>query len=151
MLGIQLFVPTLEDYQEKDGYSYGECIDLAWTDPHSPHVETLIHQGFIYPEIVDGNYYFYPEKPMTRKEAALWLYCLLDLGQVNQNQTIFSDINNLDQSYQIAIRKTHQAGIFEGLFLGNSFLPDHLLSGKEAILILEQAYGKRKKLSCDNL
>lgn len=146
MNGIQLYIPTLKDYQITDRYSYGSCVDFNWTDSANKYEETLIHLGIIDPELKGENYYFYPEKPVTRKEAALWLYCLLDFKSSNQNRRLPSDIINLDKPYQTAIRITYQAGIFDGILSGNTFLPDQTLTGKEALLILEQSRQAGKRI-----
>jgi len=140
---IQLYIPTWKDFQNKGQYSYGSCVDFDWTEPESRYVETLIHLGAIDPELKEDKYYFYPEKPITRKEAALWIYRLFDFEQSDQKRNLPSDIGNLDKLYQTAIRATCQAGIFDEI-VGGSFLPDQPLSVKEALLILEQSQKKRK-------
>jgi iron complex transport system substrate-binding protein len=144
--GIQLYVPTLKDFQNKKHYFYGNCVDLQWTDPASRYVETLIHLGIIDPEMKEENYYFYPDKPITRKEAAFWLYCLLDFEHLKKDRILPSDISHLDRPYQTAIKITYQAGIFDGILSDDTFLPDQTLTGKEALHILEQSQQAGKRI-----
>ena len=122
------------------------CVDLQWTDPASRYVETLIHLGIIDPEMKEENYYFYPDKPITRKEAAFWLYCLLDFEHLKKDRILPSDISHLDRPYQTAIKITYQAGIFDGILSDDTFLPDQTLTGKEALHILEQSQQAGKRI-----
>jgi len=144
--GIQLYVPTIKDFQDKKHYSYGNCIDLQWTDPASRYVETLIHLGIIDPELKEENYYFYPDKPITRKEAAFWLYCLLDFEHLKKDRTLPSDISHLDRPYHTAIKITYQAGLFDGIIRDETFIPDQTLTGKEALQILKQSQQTGKRI-----
>ena len=146
MNGIQLYVPALKDFQDKKQYSYGNCVDLQWTDPASRYVETLIHLGIIDPELKEENYYFYPDKPITRKEAAFWLYCLLDFEHLKKDRILPSDISHLDRPYYTAIKITYQAGIFDEILSDDTFLPDQTLTGKEALQILKQSQQMGKRI-----
>ncbi len=95
---------------------------------------------------MEENYYFYPDKPISRKEAAFWLYCLLDFEHLKKDRILPSDIIHLDRPYYTATKITYQAGLFAGIITDESFIPDQTLTGKEALQILKQSQQMGKRM-----
>jgi hypothetical protein len=91
------------------------------TDPASRICRNSHPLGIIDPELKEKNYYFYPDKPVSRKEAAFWLYCLLDFEHLKKDRTLPQIISHLDRPYHTAIKITYQAGLFDGIITDETF------------------------------
>ncbi|MBN2899240.1 MAG: ABC transporter substrate-binding protein [Clostridia bacterium] len=130
-----IFVPTSSYFNsEYRGHKFGYFEDISEADDDYYFVETAVLSGYIEGEKVDQEEYFYPDELLTKEDLAKYIFLLKDFSHLNQGVVI----NDLDQ-YESAriISVLVENGVFELDESGN-FNGDELVTGAEAIKILEQ-------------
>ena len=139
---------TINDNSEKmlsdTDFSYADIEDNEVKNA----AEKLISLDIIKGERVGGNYYFYPETPITRAAAICYLNAAANIEQAsNDNKilSVFCDCNDLPEQLMKEANAAYTANIVtgkkteEGLYL----CPEEYITKAEFFCMLDRAMGSK--------
>jgi len=142
---------VLEGSEDEDE----EIVELPYTDAGNIHPWAVEYIKDVYSLGLLDDYEneLKPLEKLTRKEATILMDNIFKENDEYENldiNTIFSDITNLNEDEQGAIKKAYTNGLMSGKYSG-SFCPDEYLSRAEAAVIMVKISDKLDQVEIENM